>query len=593
MSNLLLEPVGVPGSRRMIGKRKQQHDLFDVGYVWDISLDLKSFHGQLARAAPRLFRDEDFAVFYHDRLGRPSVPPSQLALLTILQHHAGVSDEEAIERTCWDARWAAVLGKQIGEPLCAKSTLQLFRSHLILHDEVLTIFRRSLQEAKEAGLLKGTPLRIALDTKPILGRGAVEDTYNLLATGIRQLCKALAKAQGPAGQKPEDWAAKHDLRRYFDGSLKGGVDLDWSDLAAKTQFLTEIVTDARRLLRLTSAWLPHLPQAAREPVREAAQLLEQLLLQDVVETRGPGGETTAAIKEGTAPGRRPSATDPEQRHGRKSKSKRFTGHKATVAVDEESQLIVGADVLAGDAPDATEVLEQVERVEANTGEAVAATVGDCAYGSGETRQEFAEAGRVLHAKVPQESCNGECFPKSRFVIDLEKKTVTCPNGVTSGKYTQDKEGGMLFHFGAACAACPLRAQCTRARDGRQVRVHPQEALLREARTFQGTVAGREQLRKRVVVEHGLARLGHLGIGQARYVGRQKTRFQLLLAATVANLRRTWNWAAAQALLPGPTPGEGSGRGAPEAARRCGWSGLRSWWNQAATWHCTRVAVGAM
>ena len=565
----------------MIGKRQPQDNLFDVGYVWDISLDPKSFHGQLARAAARLFRDEEFAAFYHDRLGRPSIPPSQLALLTILQHHAGVSDEEAIERTRWDARWAAVLGKQIGAPLCVKSTLQLFRSHLILHEEVLTIFRRSIQEAKEAGLLKGTPLRVALDTKPILGRGAVEDTYNLLATGIRQLCKALAK---PQGQKPEAWAAKHDLRRYFDGSIKGSAELDWSDPEAKNRFLTEIVTDARRLLRQTGAWLPQLPSAAREPVREAAQLLEQLLLQDVVETQGPGGKPQAKIHEGTAPGRRPSATDPEQRHGRKSKSKRFTGHKASVAVDRESQLIVGAEVLAGDAPDATGAREQVERVEEHTGQAVAETVGDCAYGSGETRQEFAQAGRELIAKVPQESGNGECFPKSRFRIDLEAKTVTCPGGVTTERYARMGEGGMLFHFGAACAACPLRAQCTSAKGGRQVRVHPQEALLQEARALQATPEGRERLRERVAVEHGLARLGQLGIGQARYVGRRKTRFQLLLAATVANLRRTWNWRASQTGTGGPAPSDGV---EPDGSMGRG----SHWWAPVVLWRNRMVQRG--
>jgi hypothetical protein len=45
----------------------------------------------------------------------------------------------------------------------------------------------------------------------------------------------------------------------------------------------------------------------------------------------------------------------------------------------------------------------------------------------------------------------------------------------------------------------------------------------------------------VVVEHRLAGLGQLGVGQARYLGRQKTRFQLLVLATIANRRWTWNW----------------------------------------------------
>ena len=39
----------------------------------------------------------------------------------------------------------------------------------------------------------------------------------------------------------------------------------------------------------------------------------------------------------------------------------------------------------------------------------------------------------------------------------------------------------------------------------------------------------------MVAEHQLARLLQLGIRRARYFGRGKTRFQLYLVATVANL----------------------------------------------------------
>jgi hypothetical protein len=68
-----------------------------------------------------------------------------------------------------------------------------------------------------------------------------------------------------------------------------------------------------------------------------------------------------------------------------------------------------------------------------------------------------------------------------------------------------------------------------------VQVHPQEALLQQARTFQRSPAFAEFRRKRQVVEHRLARLVQLGIRQARYIGRTKTLFQLCLAAAVANL----------------------------------------------------------
>src|SRR2546426_11498736 len=302
----------------MLGKRKAKRGLFDVGNVFPIALDPQSFHGQLATAADRLFRDEDFAAFYAERLGRFSTPPSLLALMTLLHHESGCSDLEAVARTAFDLRWAAVLGKAAGAPLCAKSTFQLFRAHLILHDGVRHVFEQSIAEARRAGLLKGGALRVALDTKPILGRGAVEDTYNLLATGIQQLVRALAAG---AAQEPECWAQAHDLGRYYSPSVKGSADLDWSDPEARNQFLAELVTDAHRLLRLAGAALPGADGAA---VRAAAALREQLLLQDVVEAPAGAGGVKAAIKAGTAPERIPSATDPEQRHGRKSKSKRFS-----------------------------------------------------------------------------------------------------------------------------------------------------------------------------------------------------------------------------------------------------------------------------
>lgn len=224
--------------------------------------------------------------------------------------------------------------------------------------------------------------------------------------------------------------------------------------------------------------------------------------------------------------------------------------------------------MAGSAPDATEALEQVERVEATTGQTVASTTTDCAYGSGETRAKFAAAGRVLRAKIPAEGENQGLFPKRAFVIDLEQRKVTCPEGQTTGEFIQARDGSKTFHFGVCCAACPLREYCTRAAGGRTLRVHAQEELLQAARAEQATPAGREQLRQRVVVEHGLARLGQLGIGQARYLGRQKTRLQLLLLAAVANLRWTWNWEEKQPAAGGRATGERRKSPAQATATAC-------------------------
>ena len=243
-----------------------------------------------------------------------------------------------------------------------------------------------------------------------------------------------------------------------------------------------------------------------------------------------------------------SVHDPEMRHGHghKSSSRRFDGHKAAIVVDTDSQLITAVEVLPGNAPDNLGALELVEASEANTGVPVEEAMGDGGYGDGGTRQTFADAGRTLIARVPGRP-NRTHFPKEDFHIDLEAGSYTCPAGnvtrtmAPAGRRTGQTGRTYLleaFRFDAAvCGVCPLRPQCVAAKPGtgRTVQLHPQEALLQRARALQQSEAFAEYRQRRVVVEHRLARLVQLGIRQSRYFGRAKTRFQLYLAATVANL----------------------------------------------------------
>ena len=139
------------------------------------------------------------------------------------------------------------------------------------------------------------------------------------------------------------------------------------------------------------------------------------------------------------------------------------------------------------------------------------------------------------AKVPATRNQGR-FPKTAFRIDLEAQACTCPAGKTATpRYGRDGQLRRFQFEAAVCEACPLRDDCVRGRGGRSVQVHPQEALLQEARALQESPDFAHYRRDRQVAEHRLARLVQLGLRQARYFGRTKTRFQLLMAATVANL----------------------------------------------------------
>ena len=150
----------------------------------------------------------------------------------------------------------------------------------------------------------------------------------------------------------------------------------------------------------------------RQRIVEASELLGQLLLQDV-----------ECTEEGVSRDRIVSVHDPQMRHGHKSSSKRFDGHKMSVAVDTDSQVITAVDVLPGNASDNVGALELVERSEEGTVSEVEETIGDAAYGDGGTRQAFADAGRTLIAKLPRRP-DSKRFPKDDFEARYFGRTKT-------------------------------------------------------------------------------------------------------------------------------------------------------------------------
>ena len=248
----------------------------------------------------------------------------------------------------------------------------------------------------------------------------------------------LLRALAVKGINVGEWAKIQGYHRYLGSSIKGEAAIDWSDRRARKALLAEIVADADRLLELSRQAQGELPEdsAERQGIVAAAELLGQLLLQDVERT-DDGVGLGVSLKDGVSRDRMMSAHDPQMRHGHKSSSKRFDGHKAAIVVDTDTQLITAVEVLPGNAPDNSGALELVEQSETNTGVTVEEAMGDAAYGDGDTRQAFADAGRTLIARVPGRP-NRTHFPKEDFRIDLEAGSCTCP----AGSYPDDGAGGM-------------------------------------------------------------------------------------------------------------------------------------------------------
>src|SRR5579859_1165762 len=138
----------------MLGKRSPQATILDGDQRYLGHVGEKTFYAYLAQHRHELFHDEDFAELYRLDWGRPSVPPSLLCTALVLQHYDGCSDQEAAESAAYDQRWKVALSTGETERPFAKSTLQLFRAQLIVHEKARSIFEASLSQARRVGRLK-------------------------------------------------------------------------------------------------------------------------------------------------------------------------------------------------------------------------------------------------------------------------------------------------------------------------------------------------------------------------------------------------------------------------------------------------------
>jgi transposase len=519
----------------MLGRHSPQGALFRADNLYFQYVGSKSFYAYLGQARGTVFRDEDFAGLYRESWGRPSVPPSQLCIGLLLQAHDGVSDEEAIQRSAYDLRWKVALGLELEERLCAKSTLQLFRSKLVLHEAYEQIFEKSVEECRCKGLLKRKKLEVAIDTTPVLGRGAVKDTFNLVSDQIRRVVKEAGKLKG---LDEGELARAEGLTRHFGASYKGSCELDWSDAAQKRAVVGQLVADAHVALDLAKRSLRGYARGAEKARahREAMELLSELLLQDIEEAPEDGGGPQ--IRRGTSKNRILSTSDPQMRHGHKSPSKGFDGYKTTVVAETGEGVILATGVEGANVPDREGAVDRVKEAGARCSKPVDRVIGDTAYGDTDTRESFAKEGIEVVAKAPPVSNRGTKLQLSDFQIDKKRGVAICPAGKRSIRRDRVKnpEGYRYVFSRKDCFPCALRSACTTAKkSARMLTITIRTEQLEVYRKRQKTKRFRKRYRKRIVVEHRIARLAQLGIRQARYFGQKKVRFQVSILATVANL----------------------------------------------------------
>jgi len=466
------------------------------------------------------------AAYGKRRGGEERVPPAQLAMAALLQAAFNVPDHEVPELTVMDRRWQMVLDcSDSEEPPFGQTTVYRFRKRMIEHGLDKLLFDKTVELAKKTGAFGAARLRAAFDACPLYGAGRVEDTFNLIGRAAFHVVRTAAKR---IGRSVEEVANDAGIPVVVASSVKAGLDIDWDDRNARTQGLRILLSQVESLV----VWLQReLGEAVQEPpLFDDLTTLMSIINQDTDPEPNGGGRV---IKQGVAKERVISLGDTDMRHGRKSKRQRIDGYKRHIAIDIDApSFIIGVAVTPANRPEREAASDLLSEVESH-GRRIDELHIDRGYLGDEAIEVRRLAGTEVVSK-PFPLHNRGLFTKADFHLDFEKSTATCPNLVT----VPLRQPAVLRFPHTSCDACDLRADCTRAQEGRgrSLSIHRNEEYLNELREARKTPDGRRRARDRIAVEHGLARLAARSGRRARYRGLRKALFDQRRHAAVVNLR---------------------------------------------------------
>lgn len=535
-----------------LGRAPEQGDLWEITTRHcEQKLSPTSIYRLLHQDCHRLFPDDAFTDLFKD-VGRRSIPPRIVAVVMVLQRLEGLSDREAIERFTFDVRWKyAAGGLGLEYPDFVHTVLVDMRARLRASAHPNRIFDTVLDVAKSAGLMGR---RRVLDSTPLYDAVATQDTVTMLRSAIRGLLRV-------AGE-PLVTTLRGVLQRDDDYASAGKPVCDWEDKSARETLIDALARDAYAVLAVLD------DQKLSAEVQQAATLVATVVGQDLESTE----DGRFRIARRVTPDRVISTVDPETRHGHKTEARGFDGYKGHVAIDPDAELITAAEVTAGNVADGTVAMKLLEEVlppkpkepeavtegereasvassrppvdstsspPASTTSADVEVYGDASYGTAEVLVHLEEAGAEPIVKVQAATARDGFYTKDAFQIDLTNGTVTCPAGQLI-PLRRRADGSGQANFGAACKACPLAPSCSTAKEGRTIRIHPQERLLQQARVRQNSPAWRARYKAtRPKVERKLAHLMRRRHGgrRARVRGTERVAQDFVMLCAAVNLQR--------------------------------------------------------
>lgn len=512
----------------MLKPRNGQASFIDADYICEQLIPSDSFYRKFRDVVWPLIKDEHFKEMYCNDNGRPPISPSLLAMATILQFHKNLSDRE-MERACmYDIEIKYALGLRLDERPFDHSSLGDFRKRLLENGKEKEIFDNILSHLIKAKLIEKNEIQ-RIDATHVIADIAVPTMVQLVKKSVFEILKPLKVRYKDAYKRI---VSEIDIDEYTRESVNNEGP-GRPDPEKKRRKLVEVVNDARAVLRHTRA-------VGDRDIRRKKDMLRRILQESL--EKDESGEPKEKPHKEKPKDLMVSPIDPDARCGRKSATKKFIGYKANVTETVDSRFITNIVAMPGNRHDGRTAVETVTE-QKKLGIVPLKVIGDTAYGEGLIRKQLKEHGSEMVAPlcVARNQRTRAVFPKSMFKYNEKKKTLTCPQGVTTRESYRDYQKDLtIFHFPMSrCNKCPMQSKCTNAAEGRRtVGISKVNSELREAEVYNQTEQFRNEMRLRPAIEGKLSELKRYhGLTRARYRGLKKVGLQFYFTAAAVNIKR--------------------------------------------------------
>lgn len=473
--------------------------------LYDILIPEDHFLRRLHDEIDFSFIREELVDKYSPNMGRTAYDPVVLFKYLMLKVLSDLSDRDLVAEVKVNMAYKYFLDMAPEDMPVEASTLCVFRRQRLKDKKLMDLLlTKTLDLAEEKGILKRSKDDGKLHINVI-----IDGTHTISSANLYRPVPAL-----------KEYAKRLRAKLYqCDESLVGKLEKD--ENIGSTDLDGEIAY-GYRLLKYVEDNVPELLKV--EAVKRIYHRFKELL-DDILDHYNA------------------SVDDPDARVGHKTSDTEFFGYKTQILMDEDSRLIVGAEVTSGEVGDSVAAEDAIKELAQKEDIAIKELLGDTAY-SGQPILDLSTQHTFTVIAPTHPNLGSGIDGRDGFTFNKDADMFMCPKGhlaISKRTVTFKKDNyrkAIIYKFDKQiCSICPLRTICLKNAKEKTFSVSALTEEQKDILERQKTEYFKERRRQRYKIE---AKNAHLkqGLGFDKTKGKGIAMMELQASVTffLSNLK---------------------------------------------------------